>query len=162
MVEIREATIGDVLAIARVHVQADWDTYSALFGSKAYALELGESESRWRHALERGDILLVASDANTIIGLGLAQGDRIGALYVLGSYQRRGIGRKLLLRLLKALSERGIVEARFDVVAINASVISFYQTLGAHVVARTIDQDVRGNTEELEFAIPTVLLGRSV
>src|SRR5439155_18736743 len=33
MIDIRETTLCDIPAIARVHVQADWDTFSALFGS---------------------------------------------------------------------------------------------------------------------------------
>jgi len=156
MIEVREATPGDIPAIARVHVQAEWDTYSALFGAQAYALELGESECRWRRALQEGDILFVASDGATIIGLGHARADRIGALYLLRSYQRRGIGRALLTRLLDGLNQRGVAEARFDVVAINVDAIRFYQALGAYPVGRCINRDPRGDPEDLVFAIPTV------
>jgi len=159
MIEIREATPDDVTAIARVHVQAEWDTYSALFGSQAYRLELGESERRWRRALQDGDILWVASDSTEIIGLGHARADRIGALYLLRSYQRRGIGRALLTRLLEGLNQRGVVEARFDVVAINVDAIGFYQALGAYPVGRCINRDPRGDTEDLIFAIPTAPTG---
>jgi len=35
MIKIREALLDDVPAIVRVHLQSDWDTYSALFGSQA-------------------------------------------------------------------------------------------------------------------------------
>jgi len=156
MIEIREAAPDDIPAIARVHVQADWDTYSALFGSRAYALEFGESECRWRRALQEGDILLVASDGAGIIGLGHARGDRIGALYLLRFYQRRGIGRALLTRLLAALNQQGVAEARFDVVAINVNAIRFYRALGAYPVGRCINRSARGNSEDLVFAIPTV------
>ena len=132
MIRIREAALDDVPAIARVHVQADWDTYSALLGSQARALDLGENEDRWRRALRDGDILLVASDGDAIVGLGHAGRDRIGALYLLRPYQRRGIGRALLTRLLAALNKRGIGIARFDVVAVNVNAISFYRALGAY------------------------------
>ena len=159
MIEIRAAAFDDIPAIARVHVQADWDTYSALFGSQAYRLELGESERRWRRALQDGDILWVASDSTEIIGLGHARADRIGALYLLRSYQRRGIGRALLTRLLEGLNQRGVVEARFDVVAINVDAIGFYQALGAYPVGRCINRDPRGDTEDLIFAIPTAPTG---
>jgi GNAT superfamily N-acetyltransferase len=40
--------------------------------------------------------------------------------FVLRSYQRRGIGRALLTRLLAAMNKRGVAEARFDVAAIRA------------------------------------------
>jgi ribosomal protein S18 acetylase RimI-like enzyme len=155
MIEIREAALADIPAIARVHVQADWDTYSPLFGSQAYALELGESESRWRRALQEGDILLVASDGAGIIGLGHAGGDRIGALYLLRSYQRRGIGRALLTRLLAGLSQRGVAEARFDVVATNVNAIGFYRALGAYPVGGCINRSSRGDSDDLVFVIPT-------
>jgi GNAT superfamily N-acetyltransferase len=132
MIEIREAVLDDVSAIVRVHVQADWDTYSALFGSQAYALEPEESELRWRRALGDGDILLVASDGIEIVGLGHARENRIDALYLLRSHQRRGIGRALLARLLAALKELGVAEARFDVVAINDKAIAFYRGSQGH------------------------------
>ena len=152
---ISEATIDDVPAIARVHVQADWETYSLLFGSGAYAIEPRESEGRWQRALQAGDVLLTARDANKIVGVGHAQGNRIGALYVLRPHQRRGIGKTLLLRLLAILHEQGIAEARFDVVASNVNAIRFYRALGAYQVGRCISRDFRGDTENLVFAITT-------
>jgi ribosomal protein S18 acetylase RimI-like enzyme len=159
MIQIREAALDDIAAIARVHVQADWDTYSALFGSQARAIELDESERRWRRALRDGDILLVASNSDGIIGLGHAGGDRIGALYLLLSYQRRGIGRALLTHLLAALNKRGVAEARFDVVALNVNAIRFYRAVGAYPIGRCINRDSRGDTEDLVFAIPTATAG---
>ena len=159
MIQIREAALDDIPAIARVHVQADWETYSALFGSQACALEVGASECRWRRALRDGDILLVACNGEGIIGLGHAGGDRIGALYLLRSYQRRGIGRALLTRLLAALNERGVAEARFDVVAANARAISFYCAAGVHPIGRCIHRDPRGDSEDLVFAIATAAAG---
>jgi ribosomal protein S18 acetylase RimI-like enzyme len=155
MVQIRKAALEDIAAIARVHVQTDWDTYSALFGSKAYALESGESEYRWRRALQDGDALFVASDGDGIIGLGHARGDRIDALYLLPSYQRRGIGRALLSRLLADLHNRGIAEATLDVVAANVNAIKFYRALGAYPVGRRINRDARGDADDIVFAIRT-------
>jgi len=155
MIQIREAVHGDIPAIARVHVQADWDTYSALFGLQAYALEPAESELRWQRALCEGDILLVACDGVKIVGLGHAPSDRIGALYLLRSHQRRGIGKALLARLLAGLKKLGVAEARFDVVAINENAIGFYRAHGAYAVGQRINRDARGDTEDLIFAIPT-------
>ena len=160
MIEIREAALDDIPAIARVHVQADWETYSALFGSQAYALEPSESESRWRRALGADDILLVAIDGVGIIGFGHAHADRIGALYLLRSHQRRGLGRALLTELLAALEKRGVREARFDVVAINENAIAFYRAHGAYLVGKCTSSDVRGDTEDLVFAIPTNFAAR--
>jgi|SRR5215475_888469 len=156
MIYIRRAILDDVPAIARVHVQADWDTYSALFGSQAYALEPGESEIRWRRALRGGDILLVAIDGVEIVGLGHARGNRIGALYLLRSHQRRGLGKALLSSLLASLKKLGVLEVCFDVVAANENAIAFYRAHGAYPVGRCINRDSRGDTEDLIFAISTV------
>jgi hypothetical protein len=82
-IDIRLATPADLPAIARVHVDADWDTYAPLFGAEAYRLEMHESERRWRRALEGDGLLLVATDCGAVIGLGHACGDRIDALYLL-------------------------------------------------------------------------------
>ena len=155
MIQIREATPADIPEIARVHARADWETYSTLFGAAAYALDVVECERRWRRALRDGGVLLVAVEGGVIVGLGHAYANRIGALYLLASHQRRGIGRAMLERLLQALCERGVTEAQFDVVAVNAGAISFYRAQGARPVGRLINRDPRGDTEDLVFAIAT-------
>ena len=104
-------------------------------------------------------MLLVATDRGVIVGLGHAYADRIGALYLLAAYRRRGIGKAMLGRLLQALHERGVVEARFDVVAINAAAIEFYRAQGARPVGRCMSSDVRGASEDLIFAIATAKAG---
>jgi len=161
MFQIRDAVFDDVPAIARVHVRADWDTYSALFGSQAYALEPDESEIRWRRALGERDILLVAVDGLDIVGFGHARGNRIGALYLLRTHQRRGIGKALLIHLLAALRQLGVSEALLDVVAMNENAIAFYRASGACPIGRCISRDPRGDTEDLVFAIPTTLADKS-
>jgi ribosomal protein S18 acetylase RimI-like enzyme len=159
MIEIREATVGDVPAIAEVHVKADWDTYAPLFGAEAYKLTVAESEDRWRQALEGGGLLLVATDRGVIIGLGHACAGRIDALYLLSAYHRRGIGKALLAGLLRFLQERGVSEAQLDVVTVNANAIAFYRTQGARQIGRRINKDPRGDTENLIFAISTAKQG---
>jgi ribosomal protein S18 acetylase RimI-like enzyme len=159
MIEIRRATPTDVPDIARVHAKADWETYAALFGAQAYPLDVVECEQRWLRALRDGGVLLVATDRGVIVGLGHAYADRIGALYLLAAYRRRRIGKAMLGRLLQALHERGIAQARFDVVAINAAAIAFYRAHGARPVGRCTNKDPRGDTEDLIFAIATAKAG---
>jgi GNAT superfamily N-acetyltransferase len=159
MIEIRGATLEDVPHIARVHAKADWETYAPLFGAQAYALDVAELEQRWRKALRDGGVLLVAADGGVIVGLGHAYAERIGALYLLAAYRRQGIGRAILSRLLQALREWGISEARFDVVAVNAEAIAFYSAQGARPVGRCTNRDPRGDTQDLIFAIPTAQVG---
>jgi ribosomal protein S18 acetylase RimI-like enzyme len=94
------------------------------------------------------------------VGLGHACGERIDALYILPAYHRRGIGKAMLGRLLQFLRERGVSEARFDVVAVNAPAIAFYEAQGARAVGRCVDRDPRGDTEDLIFAVTTAQGGR--
>jgi hypothetical protein len=44
MIEIRNATAQDAAESARVHVEADWETYAPLFGAEEYMLDVAESE----------------------------------------------------------------------------------------------------------------------
>jgi ribosomal protein S18 acetylase RimI-like enzyme len=159
MIEIRRATLEDVPNIARVHAEADWETYAPLFGARAYALDVAECEQRWRRALRDGGVLLVATAGRVIVGLGHAYADRIGALYLLAAYRRQGIGKAMLSRLLQALCKQGTAEARFDVVAVNAAAIAFYRAQGARPMGRCTNRDPRGDTEDLIFAIPTAKAG---
>jgi ribosomal protein S18 acetylase RimI-like enzyme len=91
--------------------------------------------------------------------LGHAFADRIGALYLLAAYRRRGIGKAMLGRLLHALHERGIRQARFDVVAANSEAVAFYRAQGARPLGRCANRDARGDTEDLIFAIATAKAG---
>jgi GNAT superfamily N-acetyltransferase len=159
MIEIREARVDDVPAIARVHVKADWDTYAPLFGAEAYMLTIAESEARWRRALQGGGLLLVATDARVIVGLGHACADRIDALYLLSAYHRRGIGGDMFWRLIQFLREQGIAAAQVDVVTANANAIAFYRAQGARQIGSRVNSDPRGDTEDLIFAVPTAKAG---
>jgi ribosomal protein S18 acetylase RimI-like enzyme len=60
-----------------------------------------------------------------------------------------------LKRLLSALKEAGIAEARFDVIAINDNALAFYRAHGAYQVGQIISRDSRGDTVDLVFAIST-------
>jgi GNAT superfamily N-acetyltransferase len=159
MIELREATVDDIPAIAQVHINADWDAYAALFGTEAYRLEIAESEQRWRRALEGDGLLLIATDRGAVVGLAHAVEDRIDALYLLSAYHRRGIGTAMFQDLLQFLNKLGIAEARLDVVTANADAIAFYRAQGARQVGRGISRDPRGDTENLIFAVPTAKAG---
>jgi ribosomal protein S18 acetylase RimI-like enzyme len=155
MIEIRAANLEDVSAIARVHAKADWETYAPLFGEQTYALDIPECEQRWRKALAADEQLLVATDAGAIVGFGHAGGNRVGALYLLSAYRRRGVGKRLLAQLLRGMLECGVAEAQFDVVAANAAAIAFYRAQGARRIGQVTHRDPRGDTEDLVFAIAT-------
>ena len=155
MVHIRTAVTDDATMIAHVHAAAHLQTNAPLFGTKARALNVADLERRWRQALSDGDPAFVATDGSSIVGLAHAHGDTIDALYLLAKYRRKGIGARLLSRLLQALWERRVLQARFNVLAINHDAIAFYEAMGAHLVGRCTMNDPEGNYEDLVYTLPT-------
>jgi ribosomal protein S18 acetylase RimI-like enzyme len=155
MTNIRRATIGEAPIIASVHARAHWEAYSRLFGVKARALDVADLEWRWRHALKDDDVALVAAEAGLIVGIGHARGHRVEALYLLAVHRRQGIGKALLARMLSLMHQRGIAEAEFDVLAINADAIAFYRSCGAHEIGRATRSGPDGNYDDVVFSIST-------
>ena len=78
--------------MARVHVQADAETYRPVLGTRFRAVPIAESLARWETALAAGDEFLAAEAEGAIIGFAHAHGDWMSALYLLASHQRRGVG----------------------------------------------------------------------
>ena len=98
-------------------------------------------EDTWRSAVRADDIAVVAIANDIIVGVAHAHGHRIVALYVRAGHCRRGIGSRLLSAVLAAMSARGVREAEFNVLAINAGAIGFYQAFGAQAIGRGTGKD---------------------
>lgn len=115
--------------------------------------------AQWTGALNGPGVAFVALERGQVVGFSHALGDKITTLYILAAYHRRGIGRSLLRMMLEALAMRGFGAARFDVLALNAGAIAFYQSQGARVVGRAKGSAAGYSKEELLedllFEIPT-------
>ncbi len=156
MIEIRRAGPDDAEAIARVHVRAHGETYPPLLAPQPYAApDLALRSAQWRGALGGPGAAFVASDGGRVVGFGHLHDDTITTLYILASHHRRGIGRRLLARLLSELSTRGVAEARFDVLARNAGAIAFYEAEGARPIGRRTVEEADGTFEDIVYAIAT-------
>ena len=152
---VRQVRVDEAEAVARVHVQADTETYRPLFGAHFRAVPIDESLARWEAALAAGDVFLVAEDEGAIIGLAHAHGDWMSALYLLASHRRRGLGMALLSGLCRAVQTRGVTEIRFDCVADNANAIAFYEAMGARRTGREWKGEGEEAWEEVLFALAT-------
>jgi GNAT superfamily N-acetyltransferase len=148
-------------AVARVHVQADAETYRPIFGERFRAEKLIHSEARWNTALAGGDVFLVATDAGAIVGLGHVRGDWMSALYLLTSHHRRGVGARLLAELCAAVRDRGVGEIGFQCVADNAAAIAFYEAQGARQTGRKTEGEGDGAWEDVIFRLATDPLAAS-
>ena len=86
------------------------------------------------------DLLLVAVEARLVVGSVMAgyDGHRgwISRIAVLKTRQRRGIGEALIQEAEKRLAARGCSKINLQVVASNATVLGFYQSLGYSVEER--------------------------
>jgi GNAT superfamily N-acetyltransferase len=154
-VNIRPVRLGEALTVARVHIQADGETYRPLFGERFREVALTESLARWDNALEAGDVLLAAIDQGRVVGLAHASGAWMSALYLLASHHRRGIGAALLTALCEAVRLRGVGEIGFGCVSTNAGAIAFYEAQGARQTGRLRKGEGADAWEDIVFALAT-------
>ena len=113
---IRDATVDDLPAIARLHVAAWNATYAPML---ARGPSVAVRERQWREAFARGDpdwLCLVVERADGTL-VGLAQANRsddpafageLRKIYLLADYQRLGLGRRLVAGVARRFLARGI------------------------------------------------------
>jgi ribosomal protein S18 acetylase RimI-like enzyme len=86
------------------------------------------------------DLLLVAVESSSVVGSIMAgyDGHRgwISRIAVLESSRRQGIGEALIREAEKRLAALGCIKVNLQVVASNAIVLGFYQSLGYQVEER--------------------------
>ena len=104
---ISVASLGDVVEISRVHIEAEQETYSRIQPSWLEHVSGPFERSRiWQVALGETHLnticLLARSPFNTLVGFlagtfpDRTRQARINSLYVLRAYQRHGYGKELL------------------------------------------------------------------
>ena len=152
---IRPVRADEAGPVARVHVQADAETYRPLFGARFRAVPVDESLARWEAALAAGDVFLVAEDEGAIVGFAHAHDDWMSALYLLATHKRRGLGAALLGGLCLAAQARGVAAIRFDCVATNDDALAFYEAMGARRTGREWRGEGGDAWEEVLFALST-------
>ena len=151
--QIREATIADAAAVARVHLTSWHQTYRELIPTETYAaLSLDERHAHWATVLAAGgpECVYVAEDHSGAI-CGIASGgpcqmhDRAdaaftGELYVLhvtATVQRQGTGRALMRAVAQRLADGGMFSMLVWVLRENGGARRFYETLGGQFVRET-------------------------
>lgn len=142
---VREANIGDVGAIARVHVNAWRTTYRGIIPENYLAnLSYERREKNWVQILKNGDVFLYVAidESGEIIGFACGGKERTGnaiyqgelmAIYILEAYQGQGIGRRLTLAIVERLAMIEIHSMLVWVLTANPA-CKFYQAMGGEKV----------------------------
>jgi ribosomal protein S18 acetylase RimI-like enzyme len=141
-VVIRAGIAEDAEKIAAIFVETWRATYPGMLPDKVLVRMSDEAQGRyWARILASGRgremIRVAAGTDGSLAGFGSAGPERHGAhregeiytLYVRPDWQNRGVGRKLICALFRALRERDCAEAMLWVVAANPSRF-FYEAMG--------------------------------
>lgn len=141
------------------------ESYKPHYFRRLFAIESSVfSEDRYGLGLFRAlcndnrDLLLVARAGNRTVGYVMgeynAHGAEVISLAVAPSYRNRGIGRRLLRRLLLRLERNGVVRVFLMVRESNEAAIRLYRSLGFRRVRRVPEYYSDGETAirmRLEF-----------
>ncbi len=144
---IREATVDDAAAIARVHVDAWRTTYPGIVPDTYLARLSYEKRARnWRDILSgviEPQFVYVAQDVTgNIVGFASGGQERQGdphykgelyGIYLLVGHQRQGIGRQLVQTVARRLGQQGFHAMLIWVLRDNPS-RTFYEALGGKPV----------------------------
>jgi len=145
---IREATVEDAPAIARVHSESWRTTYRGTVPDDYIGkFARDERERVWRKILDdsarRRFVCVAEADDGSVVGFvsgGAARGEANGfsgelyAIYLLDAHQRCGIGRRLTAALARRLLRSGYDSMLIWVLAANKA-CDFYAALGGVKVA---------------------------
>ena len=164
---IREANAGDAASIARVLVDT-WRTTYAGIVPQGYlnALSYEERTSVWQARLSDSSkmrpgcfVIVAENDKSDVIGFaggGPSQGydlpftGELDFIYLLKSYQRRGIGRQLSATVALNLKQQGHKSMVLWVFSANPC-RAFYETLAGRVVAERIVNKCGGNLAQTAY-----------
>lgn len=145
--KIRQANMGDIEGIAKVHVDSWRTTYAEIIPIDVLnGLTYEARQDLWRKNLLQADnYVLVAEDANGQI-IGFADTSKrvsneeenttdLTSIYLLKNVQGQGVGKLLLQRLFEYYEQQEYSKVYVDVLADNKTK-SFYEYYGAKFVKR--------------------------
>jgi ribosomal protein S18 acetylase RimI-like enzyme len=165
---IRKGIVSDAPNIARMHVASWLETYEGIVPDEMLAgLSVPRRTAAWEDILrdptKHNDSVVYVNEArDTIAGFGACAGQRdlslrnqgfegeIGSLYVLRTFQRRGIGRALMSVLASDLLGRGLHGVALWVLQENIPARRFYEQCAGKIIGEK--KDVRGETVLIEVA----------
>ena len=152
-IRVREASLADAAAIARVHVDTRRSSYAGILtGANLADFSYLDSERMWNETLNSDDSVYCMFVAETHTGevIGFANGiperggshDYLGevfAVYVLREHQRSGVGRDLFLAVARRFLELGVCSILLWVFKENHQARRFYESMaGKYLDQKTV------------------------
>ena len=144
---VRQATVKDAGAIAKIHVDTWRSAYRGLV-SEDYlaALSYRRAEDRWITQLSgaAGFCLVAETSGGVMVGFAAGGPERenspefaseVYALYVTPSYHRRGVGRQLMVAMAREFLRREGLGMKVWVLAGNPA-RGFYEALGGRLAGQ--------------------------
>ena len=155
-ISYRQADADDAPAIGAMHVASWRETYARLLPDELLnGLSTEARSAMWSATLSdpnSGTAVFLAESGGAIVGFGACGGQRdealrdqgfdgeIGAVYVLKSHQRAGLGRALMSLIARKLLDQGRSAACLWVLRENTSARRFYERLGGTVLGERVDE----------------------
>lgn len=155
---IRTATVDDVAAIARIHVQSWQETYAEMLYPHIVAEQTIETRLQlWSQVLQlKNHIILLYEDAGQVQGFidvslneekGIA---KIMALYVLKAVQKQGVGKALFEQALQDIHPMQYPQILLNVYDQNPA-CQFYEYMGGKCIAVEDSSEEGENLKVLHY-----------
>ena len=156
---LRRAEPEDAAALGALHVACWREAYAGLLPDQLLRdLSVEARSTQWRTVLadrhQPADTsVFAAEDAGRLVGFGACGRQRdealdkrgfdaeVGALYVLRSHQRRGVGRTLMGQMADDLLRRGRTAAFLWVLSGNVAGRAFYERLGGVLLTDRTEEE---------------------
>lgn len=163
---IRRAGAGDAPAIAAVHVAAWREAYAGLLPARLLrSLSLEEAVLKWRPILSvpHPAVFVAIRPDQTVVGFGSCGPQRTAALaadgfageveaiYLLAADQGRGVGRRLMAAMARALLAQGQGSAALWVLRDNQRSRGFYEALGGALVGARAEMHGKVTFHEVAY-----------
>lgn len=150
---LRPYAPADLAAAAEALTRAVQEAFAPLIPPHALAV-LDEARMRARLGESAAATTWLVEDAGAIVGLGQIDGDEITFLYLRQSHVGRGLGMRLMERLLETARAAGLTTVRLWCLAGNSRARRLYDRLGAPT-GRVKDILLAGAAlPHVEYAIP--------
>ena len=165
---IRDATLADAPAIARIHMDSWRSTYRGLVSDGFLDnLRFEDRLARWQQRLadEKMFTLVAGAEPGRIVGFaqggpeGTGRTDYTGelwALHIAVPYQRSGLGRRLTSEVAKRLQSMGFDSMFVWVLSGNHPARRFYERLGGTYVTKRLEAFGGGSIEEVAYGWPDI------